>query len=208
MTDSYFITHPDVVIDPEVPVPRWPLSERGVARMRRCLEQPFASTLRCVFSSDEQKAKDGARILSEALGIPHRVNTELGENDRSATGFLPPDEFQRVADAFFARPHESVRGWERAVDAQQRVVNAIREAAGGFADGEPIAFVAHGGVGALLHCHLRGRAITREAEQPSADPGAPKGAGGGYYLAFDRSTWSLEGGWRRIDVERSASPAR
>lgn len=26
----YFITHPSVVIDPQLPVPRWPLSERGV----------------------------------------------------------------------------------------------------------------------------------------------------------------------------------
>lgn len=29
----YFITHPNVLIDPTVPVPQWPLSERGLARM-------------------------------------------------------------------------------------------------------------------------------------------------------------------------------
>lgn len=36
------------------------------------------------------------------------------ENDRSSTGFLPPEEFEVVADAFFAQPGVSVRGWETA----------------------------------------------------------------------------------------------
>src|SRR5919197_1067748 len=35
----YFITHPDVVIDPTVPVPQWPLSARGRSRMQRLLSQ-------------------------------------------------------------------------------------------------------------------------------------------------------------------------
>ena len=30
-----------------------------------------------------------------------------------------------MADAFFAKPEESVRGWERAVDAQARVAAAV-----------------------------------------------------------------------------------
>jgi len=30
----YFITHPNVVVSRDVPVPRWPLSELGRERMR------------------------------------------------------------------------------------------------------------------------------------------------------------------------------
>jgi hypothetical protein len=37
----YFITHPDVVINPEVPVPQWSLSERGKERMKALLAKPF-----------------------------------------------------------------------------------------------------------------------------------------------------------------------
>ncbi len=36
----WFVTHPDVLIDPAVPVPDWPLSARGVARVRTALDQP------------------------------------------------------------------------------------------------------------------------------------------------------------------------
>ena len=44
MATVYFITHPDVVMDPSVPIQRWPLSERGRARMQRVLELPWAAT--------------------------------------------------------------------------------------------------------------------------------------------------------------------
>ena len=54
-----------------------------------------------------------------------------------------------------------------------------------------IAVVSHGGVGALLLCHLPGVPISRAADQP---PGA-----GGYVLAFDRTDWTLRHGWRPID---------
>jgi hypothetical protein len=36
----FFITHPDVAIDPGVPVPDWPLNERGRARMYAITTQP------------------------------------------------------------------------------------------------------------------------------------------------------------------------
>jgi hypothetical protein len=35
---------------------------------------------------------------------------ELGENDRSATGFLEPDVFETTADRFFAEPDRSIDG--------------------------------------------------------------------------------------------------
>jgi hypothetical protein len=35
----YFVTHPDVVIDPMIPVPQWPLSAWGRSRMRCLLSQ-------------------------------------------------------------------------------------------------------------------------------------------------------------------------
>ena len=54
-----FITHPNVVIDPAVPVPRWPLSELGRERMRAGLRQPWVREVTAVHCSAEQKAIDG-----------------------------------------------------------------------------------------------------------------------------------------------------
>ena len=118
MASVFFITHPDVLIDPAVPVPDWPLSPRGVARMHAMLGQPWIAGIVAVCSSTERKARDGAAILAAHLGLLPVARADLGENDRSATGYLPKPQFEATADAFFAHPETSVRGWERAIDAQ------------------------------------------------------------------------------------------
>jgi broad specificity phosphatase PhoE len=114
MATVFFITHPDVLIDPTVPVPDWPLSPCGLARMRAMLAQPWIPGIVHVASSADRKARDGAAILAVHLGLLPVARAGLGENDRSATGYLPKPEFEATADAFFAHPEASVRGWERA----------------------------------------------------------------------------------------------
>lgn len=110
MPTLHFITHPEVVIDPSVPVPDWPLSPEGVRRMGLALEQPWMSRLGAVFSSAERKAIDIARLVGKRFRLLPVIVAELGENDRSATGYLPKAEFEATADLFFAHPDESVRG--------------------------------------------------------------------------------------------------
>ncbi len=190
MDTGFFITHPDVLIDPDTPVTEWKLNPRGLARMRAMLKQDWISGITHVATSAERKATDGAAILAEHLALVPAVHPGLGENDRSATGYLPKSEFEAMADKFFASPEESIRGWERAVDAQARIVDAVRDVLATAPPGD-VAIVSHGGVGALLLCYLRGVPISRAADQP---PGA-----GGYVLDFERETWSLRTEWRLID---------
>jgi broad specificity phosphatase PhoE len=129
-------------------------------------------------------------MLAEHLGLPV---AELGENDRSATGYLPRAEFEAVAGLFFAHPDENVRGWEKAMDAQRRIVSAIDEVLTiSIGCGGDIAVVAHGGVGTLLLCHLRGEAIGRQHDQPPSN--------GGNYFAFDALTSPIHHGWKTIDA--------
>lgn len=191
MPTVHFVTHPDVVVDPAVPVPDWPLSPRGRERMVRALAGAWVPGVRAVWSSAERKALDGAEILARHLGLPVRVLEALGENDRSATGYLPAPEFEAVADMFFADPHRSVRGWERAADAQRRIVGAAEAVlAAAPAEGD-VAIVSHGGVGTLLLCHLRGDAISRAHDQPPNR--------GGNRFAFDAATRRVLHGWIPID---------
>ncbi|MGO8572680.1 histidine phosphatase family protein, partial [Rhizobium ruizarguesonis] len=84
-----------------------------------------------------------------------------GVNDRSATGFLPPPQFEEAADWFFAHTEQRFKGWERAVDAQARIVEAVNAVLATHDATSQIAFVGHGGVGKLLKCHLAGSPITR-----------------------------------------------
>jgi broad specificity phosphatase PhoE len=70
MTTVYFITRPDVQIDPAVPVTEWPLSPRGRERMTQALVRPWVRGVRTVWCSTERKARDGAEILAGHLGLP------------------------------------------------------------------------------------------------------------------------------------------
>ncbi|MBZ9710799.1 phosphoglycerate mutase family protein [Mesorhizobium sp. ESP7-2] len=189
MPIAYYITHPQVQIDTTIPVPDWGLSDVGRARAHAMLDQPWIASIGRVVSSGERKAIETAEVLGRHLNLAVQVRQRMHENDRSATGFLPPPEFEAVADQFFANPHESVRGWERAIDAQQRIVSEV-EAVLDVNDAGNIAFVGHGGVGTLLLLSLSDRQISREADQP---------AGGGNYFAYDLGARRLIHGWRPID---------
>ena len=188
----YFVTHPDVLIDPAEPVPDWPLTPRRRQRMTHALALPWVGGIRAVWCSKERKAREAAEILAGHLSLSVAELAELGENDRSATGYLPSAAFEATADLFFAKPDQSVRGWERAADAQHRIVAAVDHVLAASADcSGDVAIISHGGVGTLLLCHLRGETISRKHDQP---PGS-----GGNYFAFAAHARQLHHGWRSID---------
>ncbi|WEX77710.1 phosphoglycerate mutase family protein [Sinorhizobium numidicum] len=169
-----YLTHPQVTIDPTVPVPEWGLSDLGRERTRATAGQVWVRSLGRIVSSKEKKAIETAATLAEAAGTAVETDEEMGENDRSATGFLPPQEFEKAADWFFAHPDESFRGWERASDAQRRISAAVSYILDRHDPTVPIAFVGHGGVGTLLKCQMMGRSIGRSDQLP----------GGGNLFAF------------------------
>ena len=199
MPTVFFITHPDVMIKPSVPVPDWPLSERGRARMRAMVAGSWVKEVCSIFASSERKAREGAQILADGLGLGgYVVVDDLCENDRSATGYLPKREFEAMVDAFFAQPQTSVRGWEPAADAQARIVCAVeRIVSPAFGNGD-LAIVGHGATGTLLYCRLAGRPIDRRYDQPATN--------GGNWFAFDRASRRLlHDGWRSIDETTQGS---
>ncbi len=198
-----YITHPSVNIDPNVPVPRWGLSEKGRRQTQAMLRQPWVASIGRIVSSGETKALETAEILAAHLGLTVEVRPGTGENDRSATGFVPPDEFERLADTFFAQPEVSIQGWERAVDAQARIVSGLADLldpatqldqttdnpATNISTATDIAVIGHGGVGTLWYCHLTGKAINRKHDQP----------GQGHYFSADLVTSSVLHAWQPID---------
>ena len=160
--------------------------------MQRALALPFVASVRSIWCSEERKAVDGAEILGAHLSLPVTQLAALSENDRSATGYLPRAEFETIADAFFAQPQQSVRGWERAIDAQRRIVAAVDHVIeASIAEGGDIAIISHGGVGALLLCHLLGQPVSRAYDQPATN--------GGNMFSFDTGTRCVHHAWQPID---------
>ena len=184
-----YLTHAEVEIDPLRDITDWPLSEVGRGRHARFAAHRRLARVVAIYTSTERKSVEAAAPVASHLLLTPTTMADLGENDRSSTGYLPPEEFEATADLFFARPNESVRGWETARDAQTRIVAAIEEINGENRMGNDLLVVGHGGVGALLRCHLLGCEITRNQDQMP---------GGGCYFTVPRDFKSPPSGWERI----------
>lgn len=180
MALALYLSHPEVAIDPAVPVTLWPLSAEGQARAARLASRLAWPTHAVVFSSTERKAMDLAETILARGSARLVADPTFGENDRSATGFLPPDLFETTADRFFAAPGESIEGWEPAAEAQRRIVAAVSIALASLPEGAVAIFCGHGGVGTLLKCHLAGRPISRNEDQSRK---AASGGGNGFVFA-------------------------
>ena len=189
ITHIRYLTHPQVKIDPAVPVPSWDLSAVGRTRTETLAKTGCLSGTTQIISSGERKAIETAEIIGEELNVTVEVREAMHENDRSATGFLPPDEFETVANQFFAQPLVSIHGWERAIDAQLRIVREVEHILARNRAGD-VLFVGHGAVGTLLFCHYSGFAIDRAYDQP---------AGGGQYFAFVKDGRRVLHPWRRME---------
>lgn len=186
MSTSYFISHTPTAITPNVPVDQWQLSELGQQQAAEAAALPWIADVQRFISSTEPKAIETARILIGARDLQLQTDPMLGENDRSSTGYLPKTEFEITSDKFFSRPEQSVLGWERAIDAQRRIIAAIRRLAA--LSSVTTAYVSHGAVGSLLLADLLGRPISRRLDQSRE----------GSFYAFDADSWQAAGGWHAL----------
>ncbi|MBO6919905.1 MAG: histidine phosphatase family protein [Rhizobiaceae bacterium] len=190
---AYYITHPQVNVDPEIDVPKWGLSKAGKQRIDSLAEKlahegSVASKFKIV-SSDETKAIETAEPIANVLSSELIIDPLMGENDRSATGFLPPEKFEQIADQFFANPSENILGWESAGDAQERIVARYNFHRCNHPDYDLI-FVGHGAVGTLLYCYLAGEEIDRKFDQTG---------GGGNFFKIDLVSQLALSHWRSIE---------
>ena len=191
---ALYLTHPQVRIDANVPVPLWGLSELGRERAEEFAARGVVPRGAMIFSSRESKAMELADILAAHTGGMVLSDHLMGENDRSATGFLPPGMFELTADRFFAEPETSVDGWERAIDAQRRIVGTVRTALASVPEGTPAVFCGHGAVGTLLKCFVARLPIHRSHDQSRH---ADKGGGNGF--VFDLEAMILSCEWTTME---------
>ena len=183
MSSIIFLTHPEVVIIARAhhAMALEPCRPRTDGAIRGYSRRPPPLRHSCEHGD---KAIHGADILGKRFGLPVETDEALGENDRSSTGDTAPPEFWDVVREFFAHPHESTRGSERAIDAQARIVAAVRRVVQN-ATGD-VVIVSHGGVGTLLTAYLQNVEIGRESR--------PTHSGGGCFIVIDRETFSAQAG--------------
>ena len=163
MSRILYLSHPEVKIDPQVPVPEWGISEQGRRRLRAAAKRGWPGRGWRLIVSPETKAQQTAQFFSNAFGLPLHTHPDMGEVDRSATGYVAQARHEALANALFANPDLGPEGWESARAAQARIAKAFQEVMAEVTGN--LLFVGHGAVGSFLWCALTKTPITPAADQ-------------------------------------------
>lgn len=150
-------------MDAQTPVPNWEISDQGRRRLRAAIKRGWPGRGWRIVTSPEVKAQQTAETLANGFALPLHIHPDMGEVDRSATGYLPQDQHEALADALFAHPATGPQGWESAEAATARIVKAYQEVLAEVSDN--ILFVGHGAVGSFLWCALTRTPISRAQDQ-------------------------------------------
>jgi broad specificity phosphatase PhoE len=159
-----YLSHPEVKIDPQTPVPEWEISDQGRRRLRAAVARGWPGRGWRIIASPETKAQQTAETIANAFALPLHTHPDMGEVDRSATGYLEHARHEALADALFANPGTGPEGWESADAATARITKAYQEVLAEVYDN--MLFVGHGAVGTFLWCALTKTPISRAADQP------------------------------------------
>lgn len=158
-----YLSHPEVKIDPQILVPEWELSDMGRRRLKAACARGWPGRGWRIITSPETKAQQTAEFIANAFSLPLHIHPDMGEVDRSATGYVAHDRHKALADALFDHPETGPEGWESAGAATARITKAFQEVVDEVADN--MLFVGHGAVGSFLWCALTKIALGRAADQ-------------------------------------------
>ena len=149
MPNVILIKHAPPVVQPNLPPEQWPLSAEGLQRAEKLAMQLAEHGIHRVFSSEEIKAVETARVIVDKLAIPLATVHDLHEHDRSNVPHMPTREFISAIAQFFQKRDELVLGRETADQAEQRFTSAVKKLIKEYPQ-ETLAIVSHGTVMSLL----------------------------------------------------------
>lgn len=158
-----YLSHPEVKVAPQTPVPEWEILDQGRRRLRAATARGWPGRGWRIIASPEIKAQQTAELIANAFALPLHTHPDMGEVDRSATGYVDHARHEALTDALFAKPDIGPEGWESAEAATARIFKAYQEVLAEVYDN--MLFVGHGAVGTLLWCTLTQTPISRAADQ-------------------------------------------
>jgi broad specificity phosphatase PhoE len=185
MSKLIYITHPEVTVDPEVPIDQWELSEEGFDSVERLLEWDLFDEVDYVYTSEEKKAYTVAEQIKRKCGIDYAKIKDLGEMDRSSTGVISPKEkYMEAVKSAYENPASGINGWESHLAVMLRNAKVIEELAKNHKD-KTIMIVGHGGAGTTIKCFIK-KILPNFSEDPQET---------GCYFIANLDKWEVIQDW-------------
>ena len=122
----HLIRHAPAVVDSETENDNWQLTARGRRETIELVDKLRHLTLSRVYSSNQRRAQDTAKIIATNLKLSLHLVDGLEEHHRTKEDFINSDkEFEESLAVFFLAPNELVFGQETASQALLRFSRAL-----------------------------------------------------------------------------------
>jgi len=137
------------------------LTEEGIVQSRRLGQRLKDEKITVLYSSDLQRAREGARIIADYLAITPAP--PLQEFREKKFGVFEGLNLKEIKERFALEPDELMNNWigycppgaESLTELEQRVMPALHGILEKHA-GEKVALVGHGGVNRMILLHALG----------------------------------------------------
>lgn len=141
-----FIRHSKSLVNPNIPITSWGLSEEGVELARKLNSIAQIKTIEVVYSSLQPKALETAVLATENLGIPVEKDNNLTESTSFTNKFVSLKELEENTRKYYAEKTLSINDGETFVQAQERFWKALQGIVKKEQDKESIGIVSHGNI--------------------------------------------------------------
>jgi broad specificity phosphatase PhoE len=135
--DIILVRHAAVEPDPNMLFALWPLSDTGRADARALAGSRMWRDVTRIFTSPELKAQETAHIIAGPNSMTVTAVEDLREVERPYRQWF--ENYPAAVRAYFAEPGRATHGWESPRQAQERMVECIRELSAWEPDGFAIA---------------------------------------------------------------------
>lgn len=164
-----FIRHSQSLVNPNIPISSWGLSEEGVVLAKKLSQLEIINTLEVVYSSLQPKAIETATFATEGMNIVLKKDDRLTESTSFTNKFVDIETLKENDKKYYADKNLSINGGETYTQALARFNVALESITLSEKGKSNIGIVSHGNILASFaseYMNLDVNKIAKNLRQP------------------------------------------
>lgn len=141
-----FIRHSKSLVNPDISITTWGLSEDGITLAKKLNELVQIKTLDVMYTSLQTKALETAILATKNTGIQIKTDNRLTESTSFTNKFVNLEQLEQNTKKYFSEEHISINGGETAEGALKRFTEALNDIVSLEFDKNNIGIVSHGNI--------------------------------------------------------------
>lgn len=140
------VRHSKSLVNPDIPIPTWGLSEEGVILAKGLREITVINSLEVVYSSLQSKALETAVYMTKNSGIQIKTDNRLTESTSFTNKFVDLEQLAQNTKDYYSNTDLSINNGETFQEALNRFMTAIENIIKAEAGKKNIGIVSHGNI--------------------------------------------------------------